>query len=67
MEAPGRPRGQIAALDQRCREATHGRVARDAGPRGAAADDEDFRFKRWHSYRPQYRSGQGLSRNGDCP
>jgi hypothetical protein len=50
MEATGRPCGQVAALDQNSREASHRRVACDAGPGGAAADDEDFRFETRHSY-----------------
>src|SRR5207248_967978 len=61
VETTCRPRGQVAPLHQcRC-EAPHRRVACDAGPRGAAADDEDFRLQSRHSYRPQNRSAQGPS------
>ena len=59
IDALPEPGGQVTALDQSGLEAAHRCVARDAGPRGAAADDEDFGFERGHSYRPQYRSGPG--------
>jgi hypothetical protein len=49
VKAAGRPCGQVAALDERRREAAHGRVAGDPGPGRAAADDEDFRFERRHA------------------
>src|SRR5439155_5829410 len=67
VETAGRPGRQVAALDKRGREAAHGRVAYDAGPGGAAADDEDFRFERRHSYERSIAAAQGLSPDGDCP
>src|SRR5262249_37900319 len=45
VKAARRPRGEIASLDEHRREAAHRRVARDAGPGRAAADDENDRFE----------------------
>ena len=41
MEAPARPLGEVAALDEHGVEAAQRGVPRDAGAGGAAADHED--------------------------